>query len=87
MKFSKATWGQLKSKTSDDLIRALRKDGWKEEFRSGATRAFIKYGTPNRRIVIHYHPKKTYTPGLLKALLRDTGWTENDFRRLKLIKK
>lgn len=87
MKFSKAIWGQLKSKTSDDLIRALRKDGWTEEFSKGATRAFIKYGPPKRRVVIHYHPKKTYKPGLLKALLGETGWTEKDFRKLKLIKK
>ena len=40
-----------------------------------------------RRVVIHYHPKKTYGPGLLKDLVRDIGWTDDDLIRLKLIKK
>ena len=41
----------------------------------------------NDRIVVHFHPKKTYGPKLLKKLLSDTGWDESDLARLKLIKK
>jgi predicted RNA binding protein YcfA (HicA-like mRNA interferase family) len=41
----------------------------------------------NDRIVVHFHPKKTYGPKLLKNLLSDTGWDESDLVRLKLIKK
>jgi len=37
-------------------------------------------------VVIHYHPRKTYGPGLLKGLLADIGWDEKDLKRLKLIK-
>ena len=37
-------------------------------------------------MVIHYHPRKTYGPKLLKALLADIGWSEADMRRIKLIK-
>jgi hypothetical protein len=36
--------------------------------------------------VIHYHPRKTYGPKLLTALLNEIGWTEADMRRVKLIK-
>jgi hypothetical protein len=39
-----------------------------------------------KRIVIHYHPRKTYRPKLLTALLGDIGWSEADMRRVKLIK-
>lgn len=89
MAFEHAVWQQLKSKTADDLISALQKDNWTEEERRKNTRAFVKYtvnGAGKKRVVIHYHPKKTYRQGLLKALLGTIGWTEEDMRRLKLIK-
>jgi len=38
-------------------------------------------------VSIHYHPGNTYAAKLLKALLADIGWTHDDMRRLKLIKK
>lgn len=79
-----SVWNQLKNRTVSDLIRALKADGWKEDSTSGATRAF-RPGL-RRRVVIHYHPKKTYGPKLLKALLDDIGWSTTDLKRLKLIK-
>ena len=84
MKFQKFVWAQLKNKSADDLISALIKDGWVLDETGGAERL---YRHPDgRRVSIHYHPKKTYGPHLLKALLEDIGWTEDDMRRLKLIK-
>ena len=88
--FSRSAWDQLKAKTADDLIRALIKDGWVEEDRRGATRGFVKdtpHGNGRQRIVVHYHPSKTYGANLLKELLTSAGWTEADLKRLKLIKK
>lgn len=79
-----SVWDQLGNRTADDLIRALRKDGWEEELRPGATRAFRKGSA--RRIVIHYHPGKTYGVKLLKELVKQTGWKPEDMKRLKLIK-
>lgn len=80
---NRVVWDQLKSLTAKDLIRALGRDGWETEDRRGATRAFKK---DSHRVVVHYHPKKTYRPKLLKDLLGKTGWTEDDLRRLKLVK-
>jgi predicted RNA binding protein YcfA (HicA-like mRNA interferase family) len=87
---SRRAWEQLKARTADDLIRALVKDGWVEENRSGATRGFVKHarnGAGRTRVVVHYHPGKTYGPRLLKALIESTRWTEKDLKRLKLIKR
>lgn len=81
---------QLASLTADDWIRALQRDKWLEEDRAGATRGFVKQttnGVGRRRVVIHYHPKKTFGPGLIKKLLEDTGWSDADLVRLKLVKK
>jgi predicted RNA binding protein YcfA (HicA-like mRNA interferase family) len=84
MKYSKNVWQQLKSITADELIRALEKDGWVRDVGVGAE---LVYRHEDGRIVsIHYHPRKTYRPGLLEALLGDIGWAEADMRRLKLIK-
>jgi predicted RNA binding protein YcfA (HicA-like mRNA interferase family) len=88
MAFSQHVWNQLKSKTADELISALTRDGYeKDPASSGAKIGYIKKINPrNKRVVIHYHPRKTYGPGLLKGLLEDIGWTEDEMRHLKLIK-
>jgi len=88
MAFSPNVWNQLKNTTADELIKALLRDGWvKDPASNDATIAYLKK-TPagNKRIVIHYHPKKTYGPKLLKALIEDIGWEEDGLRALKLIK-
>lgn len=86
MAFPSHVWSQIKNLTADELIRALLRDGWaKDPSSKGATIGYIKEGSPRKRVVIHYHPRKTYGPKLLKALLKDIAWTENDMRRLKLI--
>ena len=84
MKFPPDIWNQLKNKTADHLISALKKDGWNPDEKIGAQQVWRHLD--GRRVSIHYHPKKTYGPNLLKALLKDIGWTESDMRRLKLIK-
>jgi|SRR5271157_1027035 len=88
MDFAKHVWNQLKATTADELESALKLDGYTlDPASTGAIRAYIKK-TPqgNQRITIHWHPHKTYGPKLLKGLLSDAGWTEeNDLRRVGLI--
>jgi len=84
MKYPRQVWDQLKNITADRLIKALEKSGW---IRDEGTGNIYVYRHPNgKRITIHYHPKKTYGPGLLKALLNDIGWSESEMKKLKLIK-
>ena len=85
MAYSGSVWSQLKNITADDLISALEKSGWKLE--PDCTGAIQVYRNADAdRVSIHYHPKKTYGPKLLKGLLDDIGWTEADLKKLKLIK-
>ena len=37
------------------------------------------------RVSVHFHPKKTFGAKLLKGLIDDTGWSDDDLRRLKLV--
>jgi predicted RNA binding protein YcfA (HicA-like mRNA interferase family) len=85
MAYSASVWSQLKNLTADDLISALVKTGWKLE--PDCTGAIQVYRNANGdRVSIHYHPKKTYGPKLLKGLLEDIGWTEAELKKLKLVK-
>lgn len=88
MAFAPNVWSQLKGKSADDIVDALGKDGWVlDPESSGAIRVYLKgEGQSRRRITIHYHPRKTYGPNLLKALLADIGWDEKDMKRIKFIK-
>ncbi|HJX82917.1 MAG TPA: type II toxin-antitoxin system HicA family toxin [Candidatus Angelobacter sp.] len=84
MQYSRNAWQQLKNLTADDLVSALKKDGWIVDKSSGAFLPFIDPVTRNR-VIIHYHPKKTYGPKLLKGLLEDIGWDEQALVRLGLV--
>jgi len=76
-------WSQLKNITSSELIAALRSDEWDERATGGSAIIFKK---GNCKVSIHSHPHKSYGPSQLKDLFRDIGWTEEDLKRLKLIK-
>lgn len=86
MKYPKGVWDQLKNVTVEDLIRALKKDSFRLDTSHGAQQVYYRE-SDNRRVVIHYHPKKTYrSASLLKGLIEDIGWSPQDMKRLKLIK-
>ena len=73
MALDRTVWDQLKNATIERLMSALKADGWERDIqKSGA------------RLV---YTKKTYQERLLKSLLHDIGWSEDDLLRLKLIKQ
>ena len=77
-------WEQLRNKSADELIKALEKDGAVKVGSQGSAQFFkLKSGL---KIAIHYHPHKTYGSKMLKHLVSQIGWTEEDLKRLKLIK-
>lgn len=84
MSFPAHVWSQLKNLTADDLIAALKKDNWTRDVNSGAILVF-RSQDGKKRVGIHYHPKKTYGAKLLKSLLADIGWSEDDMRRVGLL--
>jgi predicted RNA binding protein YcfA (HicA-like mRNA interferase family) len=83
-------WNQLKNITAGDLAKALNRDGWHLDTKGGSQHIYWiaaeSGGRPARRVSVHIHPQKTYGPRLLKDLLDDIAWTEDELRSLKLIK-
>lgn len=89
MSYPKHVFAQLKALDSGSLIGTLEKDGWVLDTTVGSIRTYIKQAEnrPNRRVQVHYHgDKRTYGRWLLNKMLSEIEWTENDLRRLKLIK-
>lgn len=85
MNYSKGLWDQLKGLHIEKFVKALLKDGFKTVKSRGATTTYLH--SDGRIITIHYHPKKTCGPKLMKKLLDQTGWSEDDLKRLRLIKR
>jgi len=84
MSFPSHVRKQLKNITADEPIRALERDGWQRDESQGAEQVYRHID--GRRVSIHYHPRKTFGPKLLKNLLADIGWDISDLKRLKPIK-
>lgn len=77
---------QLRKITVRELCAALDRDGFVLDRQRGSHRVYYR-PRDKRRVVIPYHlPGATLPIGTLAAIVRDVGWTEDDFRRLKLIR-
>lgn len=83
-------WDQLKGITARDLMNALDKpsSGWQRVRVKGSRYVYHNPDRPpdKQYVSIHFHPRKGYGPKQLKGLLDTIGWTEDDLRRLKLIR-
>lgn len=77
-------WPRQTAESADNLIKALERDGWEPDPCNGAFHPYV-HPVSRRRVIIHYHPRKTYGAKLLQALLGDIGWTEDDLIRLGVI--
>ena len=67
------------------LIRGLERDGFMYRRAKGSQRVYRH--SDGRRVVIHYHHGGDTLPiGTLRQIIEATRWTEEDFRRLGLLK-
>lgn len=67
------------------IIRALTQEGFQFTERKGSQRVYRH--ADRRRVVIHYHTgNRPLTPVEIRNLLIGTRWTEEDLKRLKLVK-
>ena len=77
---------QLRKVTVRELCAALERDGFVLDRQRGNHPVYYRPGD-KRRVVIPYHrPGATLRIGTLAAIVSDIGWTEDDLRRLELIK-
>ncbi len=74
----------LRSVTVRQVTRALERDGWTLLRSSGSHRSFTKQG---RLVIVPYHHSSaTLPPGTMADIIARAGWTDEDLRRLHLLK-
>ena len=75
----------LRGLTARELIRALHADGFHLTRTRGSHRIYRH--ADGRRIVVAYHRvSDTFPIGILNAMVADIGWTNDDLRRLGLVR-
>ena len=79
-------YSKLRSLTARKLISALRKDGFYLNRKSGSHRQYIH--PDGRRVTVSFHRSgDTFRPKILKIMVEEQAkWTEEDLKRLKLLK-
>ncbi len=83
---SEIDWSRLRSLTAREIINALQRDGFSLRNQSGSHQ---RYQHPDgRRVTVSFHrPADTFRPKTLRSVIEGQArWSENDLRRLKLIK-
>ncbi len=76
----------LKRITTRVMISALEKDGFYLHHQVCSHQTYKKAGTPYRVTISYHHSSDTIPPGTLHRIIKQINWTEDDLRRLELIK-
>jgi predicted RNA binding protein YcfA (HicA-like mRNA interferase family) len=79
-------YSKLRSLTAREIVRALIADGF--ILSAGATSHRRYKHSDGRRVTVAYHGAGgTFVPKTLRSMLEEQAqWTEEDLRRLKLLK-
>jgi len=79
-------YGALRSLTARAIIRALARDGFLLDRQSGSHRLY-RHPDGRRITVTFHHPGQTFAPKMLRSMLElQARWSEDDLRRLRLVK-
>jgi len=76
---------ELRSITVRELCAALERDGFVLDRQRGSHRVYYNPQDKRRVVIPYYHPGATLPYGTLKGSSPTWGWTEEDFKRLKLL--
>ena len=67
--------------TADELLRALRRDGW-EILRQRGSHAILTHPTKPGHPVVAIHAGPAVPPGTLATILKQCGLTVDELRKL-----
>lgn len=75
----------LRSLTARELVSALVRDGFALDRGAGSHQVY--YHPDGRRVVVAFHGGGgTFRLKSLKSIIENARWTEDDLRRLKLVR-
>lgn len=65
-----------------DVLRALRRAGFVEKRISGSHYVLAHRDDAKRMVTVPYHGARNLKPGTLRNIVRQTGFTVDEFRKL-----
>ena len=74
-----------KGVSAREFTKALEADGF-VNIRTNGSHHFYRHPDGRCTTVSFHHKSDTFGTGLLKGMISDVNWTEDDLRRLDLIK-
>jgi predicted RNA binding protein YcfA (HicA-like mRNA interferase family) len=78
-------YGLLRNLSAREIISALVRDGFSFDRGDGSHQ--IYYHPDHRRVTVIFHGgSSTFTRKTLKSMIEQAGWTEEDLKRLKLMR-
>jgi len=80
-------YGKLRSLTARELVRALERDGFYRKRQRGSHHRYA-HADGRRITVTFHHPGQTFKIDTLKSMIEEQAkWSEEDLKRLKLLKE
>ena len=81
-------FSKLRNVSVRHVIQALKKDGFLLERKRGGSHQQYRHPKDSRQVTISYHnSSETFTRKTLKSIVeKQAQWTEDDLKRLKLLK-
>ena len=82
---SEINFSRLRSLTAQQIVRALRRDGFVRETQGGSHQQY--YHPDGRRVTVSYHrPGQTFSVRTLRIMIQaQARWSWDDLRRLGLV--
>jgi predicted RNA binding protein YcfA (HicA-like mRNA interferase family) len=78
-------YGPLRNLSARELISALVRDGFRYDRGDGSHQ--IYYHPNGRRVTVNFHgANSTFRRKTLKSMIDQACWTEEDLKRLKLVR-
>jgi predicted RNA binding protein YcfA (HicA-like mRNA interferase family) len=74
----------LQNHPAREWVRAVEHEGFRRR-KSGGSHHIYQHPDGRRVLLVYHNVGETFGPKTIRQILRSTGWTEDDLRRLGLI--
>jgi len=75
----------LRNLTAADWVRAVEYDGFRHR-KSRGSHHLYQHSDGRRVLLVYHNPHDTFGPKAIRQILQSTRWTQEDLRRLRLVR-
>ena len=74
----------LRNHAAREWVRAVEYEGFRRR-KTGGSHHIYQHSDGRRVLLVYHNLNETFAPKAITEVLRSTGWTEDDLRRLSLL--